>query len=197
MVSYFRFLAVLTMDSGRIQRAGRGEKMAEALELEKVDEHGKPIKRLAAHPPRKPRQAKKQQVDTVDTAGFSDVDDDDYEDLPPLGSRATSTSESDSDDMLPSNAEVCIFLVCYFRPDAGWASGYRLPISFHPRPSLLWGEALPESAHAPSLWFPLWKVKMSAIPIVATRGPTTIAATRMHSIKPKKQLCVFDWILFD
>jgi hypothetical protein len=51
VVSYFRFLAVLTMDSGHIQCAGQGEKMAEALELEKVDKHRKPIKRLAAHPP--------------------------------------------------------------------------------------------------------------------------------------------------
>jgi hypothetical protein len=92
-------------------------KMAEALELEKVDEDGKPLKRLAAHLPRKLRQAKKRRVDTVDIACISDVDDDDYEDVPPLGSTMTSTSESDSDDMLPSNAEVCFFLFCYFCPD--------------------------------------------------------------------------------
>jgi hypothetical protein len=42
------------IDPGRVQHAGRGGKMAEAIELEKVDEHGKPVKRLMACQPRKP-----------------------------------------------------------------------------------------------------------------------------------------------
>ena len=42
------------IDPGHVQHAGWGGKMAEAIELEKVDEHGKPVKHLMAHQPWKP-----------------------------------------------------------------------------------------------------------------------------------------------
>jgi hypothetical protein len=159
-------------------------KMAEALELEKVDEHRKPLKRLAAHLPRNPRQAKKQRVDAVEITCISDVDDENYEDVSPLGS-GTSTSESDSDNMLPSNAEVCFFSLFFFCPDNGYVTCCRLRTSCHPRPSLLWGEVLLESAHTPSVRLLLWNVKTPAIPIVATKSPVTIPITRIHTIELK------------
>jgi hypothetical protein len=93
---------------GRIQRAGRGRKMAEALQHEKVDEHGKTIKRLTAVTmglPRKFRQAKKQHVDTTEIAASSDEDDHDYQDTELAESESTSPSESNCQDTLPSNAE--------------------------------------------------------------------------------------------
>jgi hypothetical protein len=101
-------------DTGRVQHAGRGGKMAEAIELEKVDEHRKPVKRLTARQPRKPRQAKKQHADTTGIAASSNDDNDGYDDLPALESVMTSGSESDSDDALPSNAEVFIIIVSLF-----------------------------------------------------------------------------------
>jgi len=96
---------------GRIQRterSGRGRKMAEALQHEKVDEHGKPIRRLTAVTtglPRKSRQAKKQRVDTTEIAS-SDEDDRDHQDTEPAESESTTPSESNCQDTLPSNAEV-------------------------------------------------------------------------------------------
>jgi hypothetical protein len=105
------------IDPGHVQRAGRGGKMAEAIELEKVDEHGKPVKRLMARQPRKPRQGKKQLADTTGITTSSDDDDRDYDNLPPLESVVTSDSESDSDDTLPSNAEVFIITVSLFHCD--------------------------------------------------------------------------------
>jgi hypothetical protein len=97
---------LLLIGVGRIQRCGRGRKMAEALEHEKVDEHGKPIKRLTAVSvgSRKSRQAKKQRIDTTDLA-FSDEDDRDYQDTELVESESTSPSESNCQDTLPSNAE--------------------------------------------------------------------------------------------
>ena len=105
------------IDPGRVQHAGWGGKMAEAIELEKVDEHGKPVKHLMAHQPWKPRQGKKQLADTMGITTSSDDDDRDYDDLPPLESVVTSDSESDSDDTLPSNAEVFIITVSLFHCD--------------------------------------------------------------------------------
>jgi antitoxin (DNA-binding transcriptional repressor) of toxin-antitoxin stability system len=105
------------IDPGRVQRAGWGGKMAEAIELEKVDEHGKPVKRLMACQPQKPRQGKKQLADTMGIMVSSDDDDRDYDDLPPLESVVTSDSESDPDGTLPSNAEVFIITVLLFHCD--------------------------------------------------------------------------------
>ena len=76
--------------------------MAEAIELKKVDEHGKPVKRLMAHQPQKPQQGKKQLANTTGITTSSDDDNHDYDNLPPLESVVTSDSESDSDDTLPS-----------------------------------------------------------------------------------------------
>jgi hypothetical protein len=104
-------------DPGRVQHAERGGKMAEAIELKKVDEHGKPVKCLTARQPRKPRQARKQHADTTGITASFDDDDRDYDDLPALESVATSGSESDSNDTLPSNAEVFIIIVSLFHPD--------------------------------------------------------------------------------
>jgi hypothetical protein len=101
---------------GRIQRSGRGEKMAEALRFEKADEHGNPIRRLnapIAGAPRKPRQVKKPRVDR-DTIVVISTDDED------LNYKTTEAEESEgstdeewpnqcgyeSIDDAPSNAEV-------------------------------------------------------------------------------------------
>jgi hypothetical protein len=96
---------------GRNQRSGRGRKMAEALQHEKVDEHGKTIKRLTAVTiglPRKSRQAKKQRVDTTEIIASSDEDDRDFQDTESAESESTSPSESNCQDaLLPSNAEAC------------------------------------------------------------------------------------------
>jgi hypothetical protein len=100
------FIDLLLTGLGRTQRSGRGRKMAEALQHEKVDEHGKPIKRLTAVNvgSRKSRQAKKQRVDTTELAS-SDEDDHDYQDTEAVESESTSPSESNCQDALPSNAE--------------------------------------------------------------------------------------------
>jgi hypothetical protein len=86
--------------------------MAEALEYEKTDEHGDPIKRLTTgtthtvRPPRTSRQAKKKQrIDTTEVGASSDEDDRDYQDTEPVESESTSPSEGDCQDTLPSNAE--------------------------------------------------------------------------------------------
>jgi hypothetical protein len=97
----------LAVGVGRIQRARRGGRMAEALQHEKADEHGNPIKRLTGtattRPLRKARQVKKQRVDVV----TSDEDDHDYQNnTEPAESESASPSESDSVLLLPSNAEV-------------------------------------------------------------------------------------------
>jgi hypothetical protein len=99
------------IDPGRVQCAGRGGKMAEAIELKKVDEHRKPVKCLIARQPQKPQQGKKQHADTMGITASSD------DDLPPLESVVTSDSESDSDDTLPSNVEVFIITVSLFYCD--------------------------------------------------------------------------------
>lgn|ERR1700761_1093059 len=105
--------------AGRIPRAGRGMKMAEALEFEKADELGNPIKRLTAatlpvRHPRKPRQVKKQRIESTaitDVAAAalvlsSDENDLDYEATEPAESEDSAPSECDSVEMVPSNAEV-------------------------------------------------------------------------------------------
>jgi hypothetical protein len=95
------------LDPRRPQRAGRGEKMADAIELEKVDEDGKPIKRLAPRLPRKPRQTSKRHVDTAATENdkSTDKDDQDY-DMPELESPSDSDSDGDLSDAPLSNVEV-------------------------------------------------------------------------------------------
>lgn len=104
---------------GRVQRAGQGGKMAEAIELEKVNEHGKPVKCLMACQPRKPQQGKKQLADTTGIMASSDDDNRNYDNLPPLESVVTSDSESDSDDTLPSNAEIANILPSKTVPAVG------------------------------------------------------------------------------
>jgi len=94
--------------------------MAEALEYEKTDEHGDPIKRLTTRttltvcPPRKSRQAKKQRIDPTEVGASSDEDDRDYQDTKPVESESTSPSEGNCQDTLPSNAEasslLCVFV---------------------------------------------------------------------------------------
>ena len=95
------------IDARRIQRAGQGKKMAQALAFEKVDEHGKPVKHYLASTDRKPQKAKRPRIDTgtMVASGSSDEDDQDFEG--PNGSESETESDSDSVDMLPSNAEVC------------------------------------------------------------------------------------------
>lgn len=100
----------MVLGLGRIQRSGRGRKMAEALEYEKADNDGNPIKRLTTltvRPPRKSCQVKKQRIDTTDMGASSDEDDCDYQDTEPaeLESESSSPSEGDCQDTLPSNAE--------------------------------------------------------------------------------------------
>lgn len=98
---------------GRVQRSGRGRKMAEALEYEKADDDGNPIKRpatLTVRPPRKSRQAKKQRIDTAEMGASSDEDDRDYQDTEPAESESTSPSDRDCQDILPSNAEASSLL---------------------------------------------------------------------------------------
>ncbi|KAM6503718.1 hypothetical protein JOM56_000661 [Amanita muscaria] len=92
-------------EQGRSRRAGRGGKMAEVLQFEKADEHGNPIKRLILHPPRLPPA--KQCADTTPVVVVSSEDDDhNYKDPGPLEHGSTSSTESESQSMLPSNAEV-------------------------------------------------------------------------------------------
>ncbi|KAI0278368.1 hypothetical protein BGY98DRAFT_933850 [Russula aff. rugulosa BPL654] len=71
---------------GCIQRSGQGGKMAEVLQYEKADEHGKPIKHfteataVTVHRSRKARRkAKKQCIDITEVAVSSDEDDYDYQ----------------------------------------------------------------------------------------------------------------------
>jgi hypothetical protein len=102
---------------GRIQRNGRGRKMAEALEYEKADEHGNPIKRLlppAVGPHRKARQVKKQRIDTSGVEASSDEDNHSYRDTEPAESESTSSSESECQYTLPSNAEASFLFLSDF-----------------------------------------------------------------------------------
>jgi hypothetical protein len=137
------------IDVGRIQRHGRGKKMAEALEFEKADEHGNPIKRLKAlniNSPRKPR-AKKQRIDTTEAS--LDEDDLEYQDADTVESESTSASEPlelDGQDTFQPNAEVSSLLYCFHSANFTCRS---LP-SYHPRRSLLQDGELPESACAQS-----------------------------------------------
>jgi len=88
--------------------------MAKALEFEKADELGNPIKRLAVgsaatpHPPRKARIAKKPRINMTEAIVSSDEGDLNYEATEPVES---GTLLSEGDDVLPSNAEVC-YPVC-------------------------------------------------------------------------------------
>jgi hypothetical protein len=126
----FDSLDVVSLAASRTQRAGRGQKMAEALKFEKSDELGNPIKRLnwdttTAHPsrPRKPalRQVKKSCVLPSDVLVISsDEDDLTYEtaecsDPETEGSIASEwpneLNSSDSIEVLPSNAEVRLFFI--------------------------------------------------------------------------------------
>jgi hypothetical protein len=121
----------------RTQRAGCGQKMAEALRFEKSDELGNPIRRLnwdttTAHPsrPRKPaaRKVKKPRVETTVTLDVpsdvlvisSDEDDLTYEtaENSDAETEVSIASEwpnelcsSDSIEMLPSNAEVRLIFI--------------------------------------------------------------------------------------
>ena len=108
------------VDPSHVQHAGQGGKMAKAIELKKVDEHRKPVKHLMAHQPQKPWQRKKQLANTMGITASSDDDNYNYDNLPPLESVVISDSESNSDDTLPSNAEVFIITVSLFHCDI-WA----------------------------------------------------------------------------
>ncbi|KAF8485553.1 hypothetical protein F5888DRAFT_1911735, partial [Russula emetica] len=131
---------------GRIQRSGRGRKMAEALEYEKADNDGNPIKRLTTltvRPPRKSRQVKKQHIDTTDMGASSDEDDCDYQDTEPaeLESESSSPSEGDCQDTLPSNAEVADILPSKTIPTGRGTSGKRT----RTKPTPSFGEIQPIS----------------------------------------------------
>jgi hypothetical protein len=137
----FVFLDIVPLAVSRTQHAGRGQKMAEALKFEKSDELGNPIKCLnfnttTARPsqPRKPavRRVKKPRVETTmdvpsDVLVISlDEDDLTYETAEATEcsggeSEVSIASEwpnelylSDSIEVLPSNAEVCLFLFLLF-----------------------------------------------------------------------------------
>lgn len=114
--------------------------MAKAIELEKVDEHGKPVKCLMARQPRKPQQGKKQLADTMGIMASSDDDDRDYDNLPPLESVVTSDSESDSDDTLPSNAEIANILPSKTVPAVGRGASRRCMHSKPAAPTVESGE---------------------------------------------------------
>jgi hypothetical protein len=139
-------LDVGLVQTGRIWRAGRGEKMAKALELEKVDEHGNTIKCLTGvttHPARNSRQAKKQCTDPVEPAVSSDRDDLNYQVIEPAESESTSISENDV-QVPPSNEEVGhLFhhntsILTSVGIGIMWQlTCTRLLISCHPRQSLL------------------------------------------------------------
>jgi hypothetical protein len=72
--------------------------MAEALQFEKADEHGNPIKCLTGTlcPLQKPRQTKKQCTDVTEVVVSSDEDNHNYQDMESVKSVSTSPSESDS-----------------------------------------------------------------------------------------------------
>jgi hypothetical protein len=91
-------------------RTGCGAKMAEALALEKTDEHSHPVKRLLAHSSGKPQKAMKQHANMAEMAASSDDEDHDYEEL----KSASSPSSDSGDDMLSSNAEVCCLVILSF-----------------------------------------------------------------------------------
>jgi len=89
--------------------------MAEALALEKTDEHGHPVKRLLARSSGNPRKATKQRANMAEMAASSDDEDHDYEEP----KSASSPSSDSGDDMLPSNAEVAAWIhkdVKYYVP---------------------------------------------------------------------------------
>ena len=94
--------------------------MAKALEYEKTDKHGDPIKHLTTGTtltvclPRKSHQAKKQHIDPTEVGASLDEDDCDYQDTEPVESKSISPSEGNCQDTLPSNAEasslLCVFV---------------------------------------------------------------------------------------
>jgi hypothetical protein len=104
-----------TLDPRRPQRAGRGGKMAEAIALEKVDEDGNLVKRLATRSSQKHRQTPKQHVETTaaEKGASMDEDDEDYE-IPELKSGSDSDSDCEPGDTLPSNAEVHCLIPWHF-----------------------------------------------------------------------------------
>jgi hypothetical protein len=84
--------------------------MVQALEYEKVDEHGRPTKRANARSSHRQRKAKKPRVDTAGMAASSDENDEDFGEPSESESQAGSDGNSDSEeDVLPSNAEVSYF----------------------------------------------------------------------------------------
>jgi hypothetical protein len=106
----------------RVQRAGRGEKMAEALAFEKTDELGKPIKRLNKTAPSgssgssRRRAVKKQRIVPTVVVVSSDSDDDDTDFVATELATEPEDSEYESassgvwpnefEEVFPSNAEV-------------------------------------------------------------------------------------------
>jgi hypothetical protein len=82
--------------------------------LEKVDEDGKLLKCLAAHPSWKAHQAPKQLAHTSVVQDVStDEDDQDYE-LPGLDTPSDSDSDGEQGGTVPSNAEVRHLISCIF-----------------------------------------------------------------------------------
>jgi len=80
--------------------------MAEALEFEKVDEHGNPVKHYFGPTSHKPQKAKKPRVDIGTSVTLGSLDEDDHDFECPEESESDSKSDGKSDDVLPSNAEV-------------------------------------------------------------------------------------------
>jgi len=150
------FIDLLMIGLGCLQHSGQGRKMAKALEYEKTDKHGDPIKclttgtTLTVCPPQKSCQAKKQRIDPTEVGASLDEDDCDYQDTKPVESESTSPSEGNCQDTLPSNTEasslLCIFVLFWHMQQ----STYRLQRSYHLRWSPLWDEVLLESAHIQS-----------------------------------------------
>jgi hypothetical protein len=95
------WLISLTMiDHVHSQHAGRGGRMAEALEAEKADEYGNPIRRLAARPLQQVHQSKKQS-DTAAIDAPSDEGDHNYEE-----SGTTSSAESNSENYVMNSRSI-------------------------------------------------------------------------------------------
>jgi hypothetical protein len=83
--------------------------MADALAFEKSDEHGNPVKWLLAPRSAKPWKATKQCAEMVEMPASSDEDDHDYEDPGTSQFGTVLSTSSNSNRMLPSNAEVSSF----------------------------------------------------------------------------------------
>jgi hypothetical protein len=98
--------------------------MAQALAFEKVDEHGNPIKCSSVHTSRNPRKTKKPCIDTgaTVTPALSDEDDRNFES--PKSSESESKSGSDSDGVLPSNAEVRHAVIIFHEHDVLFIPGH-------------------------------------------------------------------------